>query len=493
MPQRPNILFVLADQLRAASLPLYGNNQIATPHLDRLAAQGTTFSNTISTYPVCTPYRSMLVTGRHPQTTGHLLNHVRTRHDEISIADAFAHAGYRTGWVGKWHLHNDGFFSGHGPDYVPEGRDRLGFDYWRAYNCHMEYFDGFVHLKDWHVEPWKGYETDGLAGYAEQFISAEDRSFDCAQGRPFCLFVSPHQPHWTYGKFAPDEYYARLPRHLALPANVSAGATEALIPQYRHYLAMTLALDDMMGRLMADLDRSGLAENTIVVFTSDHGTMMGAHADEPWFSKLPPPERNPAQAAWEKMLPWQESIHVPLIARWPGRIAAAAQCDALTAPVDFFPTLCGLCGVKVPRTVEGMDLSDTWLARPGAARQEALLTMNYIAGWPGYLTSGNEWRGVRTRRHSYARWLDGRAVLYDLQADPLEMNNLADAPAARDLRRDLESQLQRLLAQRGDTFAPCTEYADWFDAQRRIVRNAFGALGNPDKEPDLTLLEVLTK
>ncbi|MCE5279646.1 MAG: sulfatase [Planctomycetaceae bacterium] len=488
MPQQPNILFVLADQLRAASLPLYGQPQIRTPHLDRLAGQGATFTGAISTYPVCTPYRSMLVTGRHPQTTGHLLNHVRTRHDEISIADAFARAGYRTGWVGKWHLHNDGFFSGHGPDYVPEGRDRLGFDYWRAYNCHMEYFDGFVHLKDWHVEPWKGYETDGLAGYAEVFFD-EERPQAGKPVPPFCLFVSPHQPHWTYGKFAPDEYYARLPQTLELPPNVPPAAHEALIPQYRHYLAMTLALDDMMGRLMDDLDRSGLADNTIVVFTSDHGTMMGAHADEPWFNKLPPPERNPAQAAWEKMLPWEESIHVPLIARWPGHIAPGSRCDALMAPVDFFPTLCGLCGVHVPRTVEGIDLSQAWLGQIGAPQQEALLTMNYIAGWPGYLTTGNEWRGVRTQRHSYARWLDGRAVLYDLQADPLQVHNLADDPAAAGLRSNLESQLQRLLAQRHDTFAPCTDYANWFDAQRRIVRNAFGPLGNPDNEPNLTLLD----
>jgi len=130
MPDRPNILFILADQLRARSLPVYGERQIQTPHIDRLAREGVVLSNAVATCPVCTPHRSMLLTGRHPQTIGHVINFVRTRHDEIGIGDAFARAGYRTGWVGKWHLHTGSFPHTDGAvDYVPEGRDRLGFDY----------------------------------------------------------------------------------------------------------------------------------------------------------------------------------------------------------------------------------------------------------------------------------------------------------------------------------------------------------------------------
>ena len=150
---RPNVLFILADQLRASSLPLYGEHQIETPHLDRLAGEGLGFSNAIATCPVCTPYRAMLLTGRHPQTTGHVINFLRTRHDEIGVGDAFAHAGYRTGWIGKWHLHTGSFPQVSSTrDYVPEGRDRLGFAYWRGYNFHTDYFDGHVNLDDWRVE-----------------------------------------------------------------------------------------------------------------------------------------------------------------------------------------------------------------------------------------------------------------------------------------------------------------------------------------------------
>jgi len=105
MKKKPNIVFLFADQLRAGSLPLFGEHQIGTPNIDRLAAEGVTCTNAISPCPLCTPYRGALLTGRHPQTTGHVINFVTTRHDEIGIGDAFKRAGYRTGWVGKWHLH----------------------------------------------------------------------------------------------------------------------------------------------------------------------------------------------------------------------------------------------------------------------------------------------------------------------------------------------------------------------------------------------------
>ena len=106
MTDKPNIVYLLADQIRACSLPVYGDTQIETPHIDRLAQEGTVFQMQSLPAPVCTPYRSMLLTGRHPQTTGHLINFVKTRHDEIGLGDVFSRNGYRTAWVGKWHLHN---------------------------------------------------------------------------------------------------------------------------------------------------------------------------------------------------------------------------------------------------------------------------------------------------------------------------------------------------------------------------------------------------
>ncbi len=175
---RPNILYLMCDQLAARVLELYGASYIETPNIDRLAAEGVTFDNMIATCPVCTPFRSMWLTGRHPQTTGHLINFVRTRHDEIGWGDAFARAGYRTGYVGKWHLHTGSFPEIGGRDFVPEGRDRLGFEWWRGYNFHTDYFGGAVNLDDWRCESWEGYETEALTRYAFEFLDAASSRSD---------------------------------------------------------------------------------------------------------------------------------------------------------------------------------------------------------------------------------------------------------------------------------------------------------------------------
>jgi len=463
--KRPNILFLLADQLRAASLPIYGARAVATPNLDRLATEGVTAANAISTCPVCTPYRSMLLTGRHPQSTGHLINFLRTRHDEIGIGDVFSRAGYRTAWVGKWHLHT-GTFPGDGSDVVPPGRDRLGFDFWRGYNFHMQYFDGWVDGPDGEPLQWQGYETDALNRYALEFLDGLNG------GEPFCLFVSPHQPHWTPHAFAPDEYYARLPESLELPANVAERWKSKAIEAYRHYLAMTLALDDMLGELLAELDRRHLADDTLVIFTSDHGSQFGAHDITPW----------------QKHAPYQESLHVPWIMRWPGVFDGGRTTDELIAPVDVLPTLCGLCGVNIPRTVEGTDLSGALRGTPDAPRNDAVLTMNFTARHND-LADGNEWRGLRTRTHNYFRRLDGSVELYDLAADPLEMTNLTDDPAAAKLREQMEAQMRQRMAALGDEMVPATSCENWFDADRRIICNARGPLGNPESPPDWSLLD----
>ena len=460
MPDTPNLLFILADQLRAASLPIHGEGQIETPNLDRLAAEGVLFRNAISTCPVCTPYRAMLLTGRHPQTTGHVMNFVRTRHDEISIGDAFARAGYRTAWIGKWHLHTGSFPEIDGPDIVPEGRPRLGFDHWRGYNFHMTYFDGWVNKGPSSNEQWQGYETDALSRLARDFIDRED-------GRPFCLFVSPHQPHYTPGSFAPAECYQRVPNPPAVPDNVPASVRAESAEAYRHYLAMTVALDDMVGELLIHLDRRGRTRDTLVVFTSDHGTQGGARGI----------------SFWHKLLPYEDCLHVPLIVRLPGVLAGGVTQDTLVAPVDLFPTLARICGAPVPHTVEGFDLSAAWRGDPGAFEQDALLTMNFSAEYD-YLVEGQEWRGVRTKHRSYTEWLNGRVELFDLLDDPLQMRNLADDPGTREERAHLQARLHDLMAARDDRLAPCRSYGSWLDEERRIIANSSGPLGDPEADPD---------
>lgn len=459
MNKKPNVIFLLTDQLRAMSLPRYGNPPIETPNIDRLASEGMRFTNSISTCPVCTPYRSMMLTGRHPQSTGHIMNFVNTRHDEISIADTLKDEGYQTAWVGKWHLHRGSFPNIGGRDFVPEGRDRLGFDYWRGYNFHMDYFNGSVNLDDWDCENWDGYETDALNQYAVKFIEQADSD------KPFCLFVSPHQPHFTPGDFAPEKYYEKLPKTLSLPANVSKDGKhyEQHLSDYRHYLAMILAVDDMLGELLDYLDEKGLSDDTIFIFSADHGTQMGAH--EHW--------------AFAKKLPYEESIHTPLIVRYPNVLPAGSVCDELVAPVDIFPTLCSLLDVDAPATIEGHDLTPALLNQQIV--QDAVLTMNFTASHD-YIANGAEWRGVRTKTHTYTTWLNGRIELFDIVNDPQQLNNLAGKDTVRELEHNLNETLQKLMTNIGDELVPCETYRDWFDEQRRVVKNVHGTLPHPETD-----------
>ena len=468
---KPNVVVLFPDQLRAQSLPLYGEQQIDTPNIDRLAAEGVTFDNAISNCPVCTPARAMLVTGRYPQTTGHLINTTRTRHSEISIGDTFSYWGYKTAWVGKWHLHT-GLWPAldrmpQHPDWVPKGRDRLGFDYWRAYNQHMVYFDGFVHKGDWNYERWDGYETQGLLKYGIEFM-------DEAADDPFLLFLSPHQPHYTPFEFAPERFYDRLPKRLALPPNVPAHQQEASLDMYRHYLAMILAVDEMLGQLLDYLDSSGRGENTIVLFASDHGTQGGSQGVNPWSKKNP----------------YDASVRIPGILRLPKQANTGVRIPQIVNLADWMPTLCTLAGLPVPRSVEGVDRSPSILAAAEnrlshGDMDETAFLMNF-SKWFDWFQDGAEWRGVRSTDYSYAQRLSGATELYDLREDPWQQHNLAGQGLAAEER--MQQALRAHQRKRADELVPCTQWAGWLDDQRRVVRNAFGELSHPESQPDWSLL-----
>jgi arylsulfatase A-like enzyme len=222
-------------------------------------------------------------------------------------------------------------------------------------------------------------------------------------------------------------------------------------------------------------DATGMADNTIVLLASDHGTQGGAHDVHPWLKKHP----------------YEESIHVPGVMRYPGVIDAGLVTDELFGMPDFFPTLCGLAGVPVPQSVEGRDLSGCLRPSPAGVpqppTQDALLLMNF-SKYYDWFVDGAEWRGVRTKTAMYTEWLNGRVDMFDLTNDPLQMHNLADDAGYRSQRRDLSAALRDLQVERGDELVACTDWKDWLDSQRRVVRNAFGELSHPESEPDWSLL-----
>jgi arylsulfatase A-like enzyme len=464
---KPNVLFVFPDQLRADMCSAYGGRNIATPNIDRLAREGVLFTNSVSTCPLCTPYRGMLQTGRYPTHSGILINFVEASHAQNPhcLADVFAAAGYETGYIGKWHLAagvnkqqpvspDHTFCSQTGNpdlDFVPPGPRRLGYRHWQAYNFHYAYHDYWYYDDEPEIRYSGRYETEVETDQAIAFMEKHRQS-----GQPFLLTVASHPPHPPFTSwYTPDGYLDRAPQQLWWSPNVSEDNRHD--DELRCYLAMIQNVDDNLGRLLAYLDWSGLADNTIMVFTSDHGEMLGSHGRV------------------QKMVPYAEAINVPLVMRWPRAIAPGIRVDALQTPMDHLPTLSGLAGLSIPGEVDGADLSAVVTGRDTDAR-DGVLIGHYSSGelWFETGTSWPEWRGVRTKQHTYVRWLTGAEELYDNLADPYQMTNLAGNGAKSYALARLRSQLRLLLAAAHDDFRPGTDFADWYDDCRNLVRTALG-------------------
>lgn len=426
-PRRPNLLFVLADQWRASACGFAGDPNVRTPHLDRLAGQSLRFTNTVSVCPVCTPYRAALLTGRYPTTTGMFLNDLYLPERELCLAEIYGAAGYDTGYIGKWHL------DGHGRSaYIPPER-RQGFAYWKAAECDHNYNQSHYYTGTSPTrQTWPGYDAFAQTADAQQYL----RDHAHAE-RPFVLclaFGAPHFPHAT----APAEYKALYPPdQLRLPAGLPPAREAAVRRELAGYYAHCSALDKCVGDLLTTLDETGLADRTLVVFTSDHGEMMGAH------------NVAPTQKQW----PYDEAAHVPCLLRRPGTPGRVVETPVTT--VDLLPTLLGLCGVGVPPSVQGEDLSAVVLGDV-TARERAALFMSvspFTAGLP-------EYRGIRTSRYTYVRNLDGPWLLFDNQADPEQLRNRVDDPACAAVRDQLDARLRAELARCGDEFHPRRWYLD---------------------------------
>ena len=455
--ERPNLLFVFADQMRGMDMGCAGNADVISPRLDRLAAEGTRFTRAFANCPVCTPSRGTILTGRYPHVHRAVANDVPLPEDELCIAEVLRDAGYRTGYVGKWHL--DGVPRDR---FTPPGPRRQGFDFWAVWNCSHDYLHARLFRDTPEPIALEGYEPIGQTDLAIEFLDQDD-------GRPFCFFLSWGPPHAPYDR-VPDRYKALYdPEALTMRPNLTttpeagtAGERSDFSPRViANYYAHITALDEQLGRLLDALDERGLAENTIVVFTSDHGDMLWSHG------------------MVKKEQPWEEAVRIPLIVRWPGHVPAARETGALLSTIHFMPTLLGLMGVESPPTVQGPDLSELFLgSRDHGA--EALLLAEPLILDQGFHQGIREWRGIRTPRHTYARWVDGRPwLLYDNEADPFQMDNLVDSPEHAGVRGQLDAELTRLLADAGDACLPWQEtirslglVETWNEREHFMHRNA---------------------
>lgn len=423
-PKRPNILFLMPDQHRYHAVGCLGNKEVKTPNIDKLASEGLTLHHTFANTPVCCPARAILLTGQYCHRNGMTANDLRLREEGgVSFARELAKAGYRTGFVGKWHL--DG--GQREPGWVPPGPRRQGFEFWAAHQCSHRHFENHYFRDTPEPVHFKKFEAEGWADLAVEFLDQQK-----ADPRPFYLTVQWGPPHDPYK--APANYTRQYdPAKLTMRANYKPGAvpvpTRELIAEY---YGMVTAIDDQVGRLMAKLDELGLRDNTIVLYASDHGDMLGS------------------QGQRLKRKPWEESIRVPGILRWPGHVKPGAQSDMFFTHVDFAPTLLGLAGLPVPKEMQGKDLSKPIVTGKGKGPDSAYFQI--FGPFQGDGTDGG-WRGVRTARYMYARYQDRAWVLYDIEKDPFQQNNLAGKPEAVSIQAAMEKRLARWMAETGDSWS----------------------------------------
>jgi arylsulfatase A-like enzyme len=432
------VLWIFADQLRYQALGSSGDPNAITPNLDRLAEQGVRCTTAVSQYPVCTPFRAGLMTARHATAVG------VSRHGDFlapgsdTAARAFRRTGYRTSYVGKWHLAGE-----RGADTVSEagwaGEDfwvhpelRGGFEDWFGFNVSNHYYRTFYSRGE-RVEPHRleGYQTDALTDLSLDYLAGYDRS------EPWFHVIAYESPHPAWGGSprsrlypVPERFEQMVdPDAIALRDNVPADRADEARDQLAGYYALIANLDENVGRLLTALEASGQADDTLVVFFSDHGEMGGSHG-----------LRN-------KQVPYDESVRIPLMLRWPGVLPEGARYDTPVSGLDLTPTTAALCGVPGPVDRHGIDHSEALLEGGEGPRSSVLIQWET----PRFSFGDHPHRAIRDRRHTYAVGRDREfCLLFDNERDPYQLDNGFFDPERQGERRRLHQRLLRALHRVGE-------------------------------------------
>lgn len=409
---KPNLVLLIADQLRQCSMRDAGNAQIITPNLDQLVRQSTRVMICISNLPLCTPSRAMLMTGRFSHTLGIFGNHAWPLAEEQSLAEALRAQGYACGFLGKWHLAGEGKF-----DFIPPGPLRQGWDeFGAAYNYgDVHSAQNYLLGDDPQVRVMLGHSAEGFTDYALQCM-AEPKD------RPFVLVVAWAPPHNPYLDVPNMWMKLYTPAEIELRPNYAHVVAECQRRIAGDY-ALTTNFDWNVGRIMAGLDSLGPAENSIVVFTSDHGDMLGSQGHE------------------FKQRPWHESTHVPLIIRYPGVVPANREADMLFNTPDFMPTMLGLAGNSIPATVDGTDHSAC--LRGEIEQQPASAYLDNPQPFPNADQFIRPREGVVAKRYTFALADTGHCLLYDNLTDPYQLHSLVANPAYAALHDSLRGVLRK--------------------------------------------------
>ncbi len=468
---QPNILFIMSDDHAAHAISAYGSRINQTPNIDRLATGGLRMDNCHCANSICTPSRANILTGQHSHVNG-----VRTLADkidgqrEILVQKLLRQGGYTTAMVGKWHL-------GDGPPHDP-----TGFDYFSVLQGQGPYFDPEM------VEPtgkkkYQGYTTEVITDLTLKWLEGRDKS------KPFfccCHHKAPHRPWNPSPKYAtlfddrdipePETFYddysnrslAAAAAHMRVgrdmrPEDVKAtppvGLDEAGLKKWAYqryikdYLRCVQSIDDSVGALLDYLDANGLAENTIVIYTSDQGFFLGDHG---WY---------------DKRFMYEHSLRMPMLVRWPAEIAAGSTCNEILTNVDFAPTWLACAGLPIPQQMQGVSGLPLWRGQRPADWQQSLYYRywQHTGGGVNFGHNVASHYGVRTHRHKLIYYygkgygLPGTTKepvmhlwqpeweLFDLDKDPNELNNVYRDPAYATVVGEMTAELDRLQKKYGDT------------------------------------------
>lgn len=422
---RPNIVIMFVDQLRWSEVGCYGNEVIRTPHLDRLASEGVRFTHAFTNFPSCSPARSTLLSGRYARSNGVYANQHdgnaagRPTNRDTTLAETLAAAGYTTAVIGKWHL-------------APSPRT-LGFQ--KSWLGGLgPSADGYMH-GNWIVDAdydkshsYKGHTLIHQSELATEFMRRH-------RDRPFFLYLTPSPPHmpiaslpepyksmykpdeipirpnvWKDGKLPFDERWFKIYLGENYPTTLPAGIT--LRDLAALYYGQVTAVDDWAARVLKSIQELGLEKNTIVLFSSDHGDLLGSHQ------------------LFNKNAHYDESIRIPLLMRWPGRIKSAVQDKQIISLVDVMPTLLDLCNVRSPESVQGTSLAPVLLGKKETVGENVA----YIE------TTANE--GIRTMQYVYwhnRRNFKGRHM-FDAGKDPYQMKDVIADPAYKKIAAELRAK-----------------------------------------------------
>jgi len=431
--QKPNVLYILVDQWRAQATGYAGDVNAITPNLDKLAAESINVRNAISGMPVCTPYRASLMTGKYPLSTGIFMNDVQLDTNATTIAKVFKMANYNTGFVGKWHIDGQGRNS-----YIPPTRHQ-GFNYWKTLECTHNYngsayYDGTSAKKEF----WQGYDALEQTKDVLHFLDK-----NANQEKPFFLMLSIGSPHDPY-QTAPEEFKKLYEnRQIKINPNVPVDKRKQVMEDLKGYYAHISAIDHGIGQLWDKLKELNIDNNTLLIFTADHGDLLGAHG------------------AWNKQQPYQESIKVPFLIHYPALLNKEKQTnDILLNSPDIMPTVLGLCKIDIPTTVEGKNHTAVLLGKAKNKIKYSLISCVQPFGQWDRKKGGREYRGVTNGNYTYVRDLLGPWLLFDNIKDPFQLNNLVNSLTNQKLQKRMEKALTKELSKRKDEFLPGMKYIE---------------------------------